>query len=259
MKHSKNGIAKRLKDLWLDCWEILRHRIWWLFGTGLLLGAIGFSITLFLFPVYLSRAVIERTESSGAGRPTSELFTDKELEEIVRRENPGENPETGSVHKAIGLVRAHLKISPLSSRSFLVTYCAQESHVAQRVNEALVALLVRRKANPPNRPEVNGAAREKQSEDASASTAANESGLQASAFRVLEPPTVSWEPAGPEQVKFTVIGFLLGIMLGAGGTIAGVALDDRIRSERGLTRLSNAPVLASIPKIAGSREFKGRR
>ena len=80
--------------------------------------------------------------------PTSELFTDKELEEIVRRENLGENPEMGSVDKAIGLVRAHVKISPLSSRSFLVTYRARDRHLAQKVNTALVAFLIQRKSRP---------------------------------------------------------------------------------------------------------------
>ena len=229
MKHSKSRRAQRLKECWLDYSEILRRRIWWLLGGGLLLGVIGFSTSLFLSRVYLSRAVIERSESSGAGMLTSELFTDKELEEIVRRENLDANPEIGSVRKAIAFVRAHAEISPINSRSFLVTYSDRDRDVAQRVSEALVALLIRKEASRPNPPETDGETRERQSTDAAARASANESRTQASAFRVLEPPTVSWEPAGPEQVKFTVMGFLLGIMLGVGGTIAGVALDDRIR------------------------------
>lgn len=257
MKRSKNRKAQRLKNLWLDYSEILRCRVWWLFGAGLLLGIVGFATSMFLSQAYLSRAVIERSESNRSSMLTSEVFTDNQLEEIVIREDLGERAEIGSVRKAIRFVRAHVKISPLSSRSFLVTYSARDPQVAQRVNEALVAVLIRKKTNPPNQPEADAAAREQQGEDAGVKDPAI--GTQATPFRVLESPTVSWDPFGPEQVRFTVIGFLLGIVLGVGGTIAQVALDDRIRSERGFTRLSDAPVLASIPKIAASREFKGRR
>jgi uncharacterized protein involved in exopolysaccharide biosynthesis len=67
------------------------------------------------------------------------------------------------------------------------------------------------------------------------------------------------EPSGPKRVEFLMIGFLFGIGLGAVGAIAEEKLHDRIRNERDLIRLSDFPVLASIPKISGSDELKNRR
>jgi len=85
----------------------------------------------------------------------------------------------------------------------------------------------------------------------------NEAGMAASLekrqkgeqFRILDPPSRPEKPSEPNRIKLTLLGGLAGLVLGLGLAMLIELKDDSIRSEHELTRLTNLPVLVSIPMI----------
>lgn len=73
---------------------------------------------------------------------------------------------------------------------------------------------------------------------------------QGNGFRIIDPPSLAHKPYSPDRVKFSLLGLLAGVMVGFGLAFLSEFLDDRIREERDITRMTNVRVLAGIPHLA---------
>ena len=253
----RNKRFKRIGDLRLEeYWQIIFTRIWWLLGIASGLGVVGLSTSFLLPEVYLSESVIEWGELSTL---TPAEFTDGDLEQIVALELANDS-EYASFHKSVSSVREDISITAVAGRSFRITYKARDPHLAQRGNEQLVSLLVREASSPTNQPNLENSAGHAIRNDYQGSAAAvNRLGASASRSRVLERASLPLKPSEPNRVAFVVVGFLCGCLLGAAGALAQAISDQHIRSERELARLSNFPVLASIPRVSQADRFRARR
>ena len=83
--------------------------------------------------------------------------------------------------------------------------------------------------------------------------------VDGSSMRVIDAPYYPTSIYSPSYSKNTVIGFLLGAVLSAGGIILLTLLDNRVKDEDSLERRFNIVVLGSIPDIeeAGKASSRG--
>lgn len=69
----------------------------------------------------------------------------------------------------------------------------------------------------------------------------------ADAVRVVDPASLPTEPSAPNIIRNTIMGFILGIMLGLGISFLIELADTRIKSEEDLVRTYKLPVLGTVP------------
>ncbi|GHH68172.1 chromosome partitioning protein [Streptosporangium violaceochromogenes] len=81
----------------------------------------------------------------------------------------------------------------------------------------------------------------------------DQSRLSAIRVKVVRDAAVPERPSSPQIVLDVVLGFALGLVAGVGAGILREALDTRIHGVADLTRLSDQPVLAVVPKDAGAQ------
>jgi succinoglycan biosynthesis transport protein ExoP len=72
---------------------------------------------------------------------------------------------------------------------------------------------------------------------------------QGERFRIIDPPSLPVKPDFPNRLKFCGIGFVLGLVLGAGVVAAFEMLDDRLYSEKEIQEMLPVPVISEIPMI----------
>jgi tyrosine-protein kinase Etk/Wzc len=75
--------------------------------------------------------------------------------------------------------------------------------------------------------------------------------MQISEARIIDAATVPEKPTHPRPVVNTVLGVLLGMMIGIGGVILKERLDTSVKTARDIEELTDSSVLASIPLMKG--------
>ena len=70
-----------------------------------------------------------------------------------------------------------------------------------------------------------------------------------SRYQVIEPASVPLEPSKPNRVKISVMGAILGLILGGAAVLVAELLDVSFRKIEDVERELGAPVLATIPNI----------
>jgi tyrosine-protein kinase Etk/Wzc len=68
-------------------------------------------------------------------------------------------------------------------------------------------------------------------------------------YKVIEPARVPLEPVSPDKVKITVMGLMLGIVLGGATVLLVEILDNSFKRVDEVEELLGLKVLATIPKI----------
>lgn len=68
-------------------------------------------------------------------------------------------------------------------------------------------------------------------------------------FRILDPASLPETPSKPNRVLLNLLGIAVGLGIGSGLAIVLELKDDSVRTEHELVRLTNLPVLVSIPMI----------
>ena len=68
-------------------------------------------------------------------------------------------------------------------------------------------------------------------------------------FRIIDPPSLPVKPSFPNRLKFCGIGFVVGLLLGAGAVWALETTDDRVYSEQELKSLLPISVVSEIPLV----------
>lgn len=63
---------------------------------------------------------------------------------------------------------------------------------------------------------------------------------------IIKPATAPLKPSGPNTRLNLILGFVIGLALGVGAAVLRTALDNRIRGEADLRRVTNAPLLGGI-------------
>lgn len=69
-------------------------------------------------------------------------------------------------------------------------------------------------------------------------------------FRIIDPASFPEKPTKPDRLRLNLFGLLAGLAIGLGIALSLELADESIRSENELARLTNLPVLASIPVIS---------
>jgi polysaccharide biosynthesis transport protein len=87
-------------------------------------------------------------------------------------------------------------------------------------------------------------------------TQISEALLMESRFRVVEPPRLPLAPIWPNKKMIVLLGFLVGMGLGAGALIIAEFLDDSIKSIEDAEQALGFPVVGTIPKIEGLESRK---
>lgn len=75
--------------------------------------------------------------------------------------------------------------------------------------------------------------------------------MQISEARIIDMATVPEKPIHPRPIMNTVLGLLLGLMIGIGGVILKERLDTSVKTVREIEELTGSSVLASIPLMKG--------
>lgn len=78
-------------------------------------------------------------------------------------------------------------------------------------------------------------------------------------FRIIDPPTVSDRPVGPDRAKFFSIVFLGSLLAGIGVSFVISQIRPTFHSQVSLREVSGKPILGSIPMIWTSKEKIKRR
>jgi len=77
---------------------------------------------------------------------------------------------------------------------------------------------------------------------------------QGERFRVVDPPSLPVKPDFPNRLKFCLIGLGVGMALGLAFAAGSEMLDERLYTEKDITRLLPVPVLCEIPVISESAQ-----
>ncbi len=81
---------------------------------------------------------------------------------------------------------------------------------------------------------------------------------QGKGFRIIDPPSLAHKPYSPDRVKFSLLGLIAGFLAGFGLVFLSEFLDDHIRDEEEIARMTNARVLAGIPHLATPADERKR-
>jgi succinoglycan biosynthesis transport protein ExoP len=81
---------------------------------------------------------------------------------------------------------------------------------------------------------------------------------QGKGFRIIDPPSLAHKPYSPDRVRFSLLGLIAGFLAGFGLVFLSEFLDDRIREEEDITRMTNVRVLAGIPHLATPTDGRKR-
>jgi polysaccharide chain length determinant protein (PEP-CTERM system associated) len=73
---------------------------------------------------------------------------------------------------------------------------------------------------------------------------------QGNGFRIIDPPSFAHKPYSPNRVRFSLLGLIAGFLAGFGLLFLSEFLDDHIREEGEITRMTNVRVLAGIPHLS---------
>ena len=82
---------------------------------------------------------------------------------------------------------------------------------------------------------------------------------QGKGFRIIDPPSLAHKPFSPDRVRFSLLGLVAGFLVGFGLVFLSEFLDDRIREEEDITRMTNVRVLAGIPHLATPTDGRKRQ
>lgn len=77
-----------------------------------------------------------------------------------------------------------------------------------------------------------------------------------SKYRIMEPASVPLDPVKPNRMKITVLGFLLGLIIGGVVTLLAELLDNSFRKVEDIEGILGVRVLATIPNISSMRKIK---
>jgi polysaccharide chain length determinant protein (PEP-CTERM system associated) len=86
-----------------------------------------------------------------------------------------------------------------------------------------------------------------------------EQGQKGEQFRILEPATVSYQPAKPNRARLILMGLLLSLGVAAGVVLLAEQLDTSFHTVDDLRAFARVPVLASIPSIVTEGDLGQRR
>ncbi|SFO16107.1 XrtA system polysaccharide chain length determinant [Nitrosospira briensis] len=109
--------------------------------------------------------------------------------------------------------------------------------------------------------QVNKANYEKLLERRESAKISGELGLQTDlmSFRIIDPPTVSERPVGPDRAKFFSIIFLGALLAGIGAAFVVSQIRPTFHSQISLREVSGKPILGSIPMIWTDQQKVKRR
>ncbi len=71
-----------------------------------------------------------------------------------------------------------------------------------------------------------------------------------SKYRIMEPASVPLDPVKPERIKLTMLGLVLGLVLGGAAALLAELLDNSFKRIEDVEEFLNMPVLATIPNIS---------
>jgi capsular polysaccharide biosynthesis protein len=76
-------------------------------------------------------------------------------------------------------------------------------------------------------------------------------------YRIIEPALLPIIPISPDRVKLTLMGILVGIVLGAAAIFLVELMDSSVQRPEDLEDDLGIPVLATIPKIPRLKRLRG--
>ncbi len=80
--------------------------------------------------------------------------------------------------------------------------------------------------------------------------------IEGTSAKIVETPEVSTRPSSPSYPKNTILGFLLGLIGSVGYVVLKLLFDVTIRSEETIMRITDYPILASVPNMSAPGKGK---
>jgi uncharacterized protein involved in exopolysaccharide biosynthesis len=71
-----------------------------------------------------------------------------------------------------------------------------------------------------------------------------------SKYRIMEPASIPLEPVKPNRLKITILGAMLGLVIGGVAALLAELLDNSFRKIEDVEEFLRVPVLATIPSIS---------
>ena len=75
-------------------------------------------------------------------------------------------------------------------------------------------------------------------------------GESESKYRIMEPASVPLEPVKPNHLKISILGAILGMVIGGAAAVLAELLDNSFKRIEDVEEVLRAPVLATIPLIS---------
>lgn len=225
-------------DLWLLFKEVLGH-IWTISLTGLICGLIIFIIAQFIMtPTYESSAKLYIINRQNEGTTTyndlqtsSQLVNDYKVLVVSR-------PVVEQVISDLQLDMTYKKFTESvttsiasDSRVLSVNVTSTDPYVAKEIVDKLAEVSANRICSV----------------------------MQIDGVNIIEYGTVAMEKAAPSVIKYTLIGFVLGILIAAAVVIIRALFDDSIKSSEDVEKYLGLSTLALIPLTEEAYSDNNRR
>lgn len=225
-EHYTIDIFQVLKSLW--------RRVWLIVLAGVLVGALGFSLSAFLIkPTYSSSVMlyVNNKSESSANNNFNVSYSDitaaqslvKTYTEILVNRTTLEMviEETGVEYTHKDLAKLITAAPANGTEIMRVTVTTNDPYESAKIANAIAVVLPERISNI-----IDGASME-----------------------IVESAIPNLEKVAPSITKYTAIGFLLGVLIATAALVIAALLDDTIHDEEYVIQIYECPILAKIPDL----------
>ena len=219
-------LGHMMQEIWRKAWLILL--------AGILIAAIAFSIAAFLIPpTYSSSVMLYVNNNKNTGGNTNNTITQSEItaaqslvktysEILTNRTTLEKVIEKTGVPYSYKALQGMIKAVPANETEIMkVTVTTEDPYEAAVIANGIADVL------PLRVEEI----------------------IEGSSMVVVEYAVPNTDKVAPNITKYTLVGFLIGVLIAIAFVVVTVLLDDRIHDEEYVLQAYECPILAKVPDL----------